>query len=378
METGVNMFADGQASESVKRSATGNLTHEVGHLLGLVDMYGRYGTLGALSVMSTAWLGIPPDFAAYERIKLRWLTPRIVAQTTTGIWLPWAYEEFAAVMVPTRRPAEYFLLEYRRRPPSGYGSDDVQHDGLVVYHVLEGSSMAHDPPVVKVEPADGSIVPGVPSDPNDFLYPGNPVMRSPFVLSSYDVGAPEVFRIENVAWRDGGITFDIVMSPPPLRPPNLIANASFEIGAEVVPDGWVAGSSRPIVGPLTQVFVWPSPVAFSGMRGAHLNAATNTDLWWEQAVSNLRPNEPYLLCGRLKGEGIVRPEGNPGAKVSVLGGWTASWGLTGTFDWTESCVAFTQASPTATVTCRLGFYDSWTTGKVWCDDVTLEPLRRVF
>jgi hypothetical protein len=203
-------------------------------------------------------------------------------------------------------------------------------------------------------------------------------MLSPLVLSSFDPEGPEVFRLENVGWQDGGISFDIIVAPPLPRPPNLIANGSFEIGASGAPDSWVAGASGPIYGPLQDAFGWSSGVAFSDTRAAHLNVRWSTDLWWAQAVSGLRQGDPYLLCGHLKGEGVLRPEGNPGAKVALLGGSTASRGLTGTFDWTESCIAFTPATTTTTVSCRLGFYDSWTTGKLWCDDVTLERLRRVF
>ena len=70
---GVNMFVDGQASLSVISRATGNFNHELGHLLGLVDMYGPYDTLHGLTLMSFSWPVPPHDFAAYERLKLGWL-----------------------------------------------------------------------------------------------------------------------------------------------------------------------------------------------------------------------------------------------------------------------------------------------------------------
>ena len=144
VQGGVNMFVDGQNSVSVVAGATGNFNHEFGHLLGLVDMYGDYDTVHGLTVMSYSWPVPPHDFTAYERIKLGWLKPTVVSTTTPGVWLPSAHDALAAVMVPTARPYEYFLIEYRRRPDDGYGSQNPPFNGLAVYHVLEGSSMSQN------------------------------------------------------------------------------------------------------------------------------------------------------------------------------------------------------------------------------------------
>ncbi len=103
---GANVFVDGQASGSIQAGATGNFTHEFGHCLGLPDMYGTFGTMSALTVMSFSWPVPPPDFSAYERLKLGWLVPQVIGQTTYGVWLPSANEQIAAVMIPTGRPVE--------------------------------------------------------------------------------------------------------------------------------------------------------------------------------------------------------------------------------------------------------------------------------
>jgi hypothetical protein len=154
------------------------------------------------------------DFAAYERVHLGWVQPRVVTGTTRDIWLPSEHERLAAVKVPTADVREYFLIEYRRRPDEGFGSTNPPFNGLAVYHVLEGSSNFQEPSLVKLEPADGSIAASAPNvDPLDFVYPENPVLLRPMVVRSYFGGQPEVFRIENVAWRDGGIAFDVVMPP---------------------------------------------------------------------------------------------------------------------------------------------------------------------
>ena len=71
-------------------------------------------------------------------------------------------------------------------------------------------------------------------------------------------------------------------------------------------------------------------------------------------------------------------QGSVGANVSVVGGFVASLGKTGTFDWTEFCVTFKPEEANLRVACRLGFFGSTVTGKLWCDDMTLVQLRSAF
>jgi hypothetical protein len=370
---GANVFVDGQASGSVQAGATGNFNHELGHCLGLPDMYGLYGTMSSLTVMSFSWPVPPPDFSAYERLKLGWLTPQVVSTTTQGVSLPSANERLAAVMVPTSKPYEYFLLEYRRRPADGFGSQDVDFNGLAIYHVLEGSSMSQDPPILKLEPADGNISPSQPTDPNDFFSPDNPSMIQPIAFFSYVGEGQEVFRLDNVAWRDGGLSFDITIAGPQQSSSNLLANGSFEAGQAGQPDHWFPDSFVAMPG----AFNWPSPVSRTGAASAHLNVPTDNDVRWVQPVTTLIPGQAYLLCGWLKGEQIGR-SGNVGANVALMGGFVRSEGLQGTFDWTQRCVSFIAETPRVDVACRLGFYGSTISGKAWCDDFTLEHVRRAF
>jgi len=369
---GVNMFVDGQASQSVRQGQTGNFTHEVGHLLGIVDMYGDYATQGPLTIMSYPWVnpGQPPgDFAAYEQQLLGWLVPRVVNETTHDVWLPNAFDQIAAVKIPTARDSEYFLIEYRRKPQTGYGSAHFNMlDGLVVYHVLEGASMSQDPPLVKLEPADGRINPGDWPDPGtDLIYPGNPSWGLPLVMYSYDRVPQEVFRLDNVAWVGGGMRFDLTVMP--LQPAlNLLANASFESGDGGRPSSWMTGASLDE----THGFVWPGSAALSGVASTQIAASLADDKYWSQSVNTVI-GEPYKLCGWLKGESITG--GSVGANVSVLGGYVRSNVRMGTFDWSQSCTTFTAAALQVAVACRLGFYGDMAAGTMWCDDMRLEPFR---
>ena len=369
---GACIFVDGQASGSVQAGATGNFNHELGHCLGLPDMYGTYSTLNKLTVMNDSWALPPQDFSAYERVALEWVEPEVIRTSRYGVWLPSANEHFAAVMVPTARPTEYFLIELRNPPRTGYGSATQGYRGLAVYHVIAGSSMWQDPPLVKLEPADGEIAPNQPLDPNDFISPENPELSRPFVVRSYYDDRDEIFRIDNVAWRDDGLAFDIVIMPQsnPTPASNLLLNGSFETGQSGTPQAWIPGWWVP----QDASFEWPEPIASEGVSSASLQSVSGNDIRWSQSVATV-PGEHYQLCGFLKGESVAGVQGDVAANVSLLGGFVRSETLSGTFNWTQSCVSFTADTSRVEVACRLGFYGSTAAGKVWCDDFTLEHVR---
>ncbi len=370
---GSYLFVDGQSSLSVQREATGNFSHEIGHPLGLPDLYGSFDTLHALTLMSDSWALPPQDFGAYERVKLGWVVPQVVRATTAGVWLKSANDTLSAVKVPTSRPSEYFLIEYRRRPSSGYGSAAPAYNGLAIYHVLEGSSNSQNPPMVALEPADGMIRPNEPMDLRDFVHPDNPALLRPLVLRSY-YGDQEVVRLDNVVWRNGGIAFDLTIAAAPPTSNLLLQNPSFESGQANRPDAWTPGGYVPGAA----AFPWPSPVASSGERSAQLVATSPNDIWWSQTVATLVPGQTYTFCGWLKGDGISGTEGGVGGNVSVLGGFVRSESLWGTFDWTHSCVTFTAETTRVDLACRMGFYGSTVSGTLWCDELSLEPLRKPF
>jgi M6 family metalloprotease-like protein len=366
---GACVFVDGQASGSVEAGATGNFTHEFGHCLGFPDMYGTYSTLNKLTVMNDPWALPPQDFSAYERVALGWVRPQLVGTTTYGVWLPSANDNFAAVKIPTTRPNEYFLIEYRNPPATGYGSATQGYRGLAVYHVLAESSMGQDPPVVKLEPADGTIAPNQPLDPNDFVYPENPELLRPLILRSYYGDRDAVFQIENVVWRDGGLAFDVLILPQH-APANLLLNGSFESGQSGMPEVWTPGWFVP----QDALFAWPESSASNGTGSASLQSTLGNDIRWSQSVATTTGAQ-YQLCGYLKGDSVAGVQGDVGGNVSVMGGMIRSNGLSGTFDWTRMCVAFVADTARIEVACRLGFYGSTAEGKLWCDDFTLERVR---
>lgn len=371
---GVNLFVDIQNSLSLVVGATGNFNHELAHTLGVPDLYGTYDTLHYLTVMSDSWALPPQGFTAYERQALGWLRPRSIESGSRNVHLKLSKgHKGDAVRIDSVNPNEYFLIEYRRRPDSGFGSNAPAYNGLAVYHVLEGSNQWTDPPLLKLEAADGFIAAGTPPGLTDFLFIDNLSMKRPLVLKSYFGGA-EVFRIDNLFWAGPeGLGFNVVVAPKG-APVNLLANPSFEQGngttvASWMPDAWVPTAS----------FARDQQVTHEGRYSVSIQALTENDARWTQDLTGLVPGRSYQLCGWLKGENIVTGPGAPvGANVSLLGGFVASESFSGTFDWNRACVTFQAESSTVTAACRIGFYSSTVTGRLWCDEMSLTPLNSAF
>lgn len=371
---GVNMFADGQDSQSVVSGATGNFNHEVGHTIGLPDIYGPYGTLGYLTLMADSWPVPSQDFSAYERSLLGWVKPKEIRRTTKKIHLSSANKNMAAVRVSTLRDNEYFLIEYRHRPDSGFGSAAPLYNGLAVYHIFENSNQSNNPPLVKLEAADGYIAPDSSPELTDFLYPENFNMQRPFAVHSY-YGGRKIFEIDNLHWAgDEGLVLDITLSPLDITQNNLLANPSFEQGSNSTPDFWQSD-----VFESSATLTWDGTVAKQGNYSARILASSPNDARWIQTVSNLIPGKSYEFCGWIRGSNIVTgSSASVGANVSVMGGFVSSGSLSGSFDWTKACVTFTPENNSSTLSCRLGFYGSTVTGQMWCDNLSLEAIESAF
>jgi M6 family metalloprotease-like protein len=374
---GAHVFVDEQGSLSIQVSATGNFNHELGHLRGLPDVYGPYSTIHQLSIMADSWAVPPNDFSAFDRTKLGWASVTNVTRSTTGIVLPSANEQMSVVRIPTSREQEYFLIENRVRPASGYASTGDPYSGLVVWHVLENSDQWQNPPLLAVVPADGVISPNENFNPQDLLYPGNPVMRNPFVARSY-FGNQEVFRIRNLTSTTAGLKFDVTLSTQTST--NLLANGGAEAGS-TAPTAWTTGGWKPWEG----VFTWASGVAHSGSRSLMLSAPTSNDIQWEQTLSNLVAGQSYSYCGWVKGENLSSAGGDIGANLSVYwvdangnGQANAQGGGLGTYDWKKICVVFSAPQSTMTFQCRIGHWGQDLTGTGYCDDLTLEGIYPAF
>lgn len=358
-----NNFVDGQDSLSVRSGATGNFNHEVGHTRGLRDLYGDFSTIAELSDMANSWPVPPPDFCAFDRIHLGWATPIVLAPGTHTISLP----PLTVYKIPTARPEEYFLIEQRTRPASGFGSvASFDYDGVVVYHVFETSDQGTDPPLLKVEPADGAIAAQRPQT-TDLFYPGNPAMVLPNVLRTY-FGGDEVFRVTAV--RAGEIDVDVL--PPTLgSSPNLVGNPGVETGTT----GWITGGYIPD----EAMFLWANIGANGSSHSLFVASTMPNDVEWSTHLTGLPANRRFYLCGFLRGLDVGGFEGSgAGANISISGTFIRTPGLYGTFDFTRECTVVSADATTTDVACRLGGLAATSTGQVWCDDVSYQLLDSVF
>lgn len=364
---GVNIFADGQDSLSVVVHATGNFNHELAHALAVPDLYGQFDTIGDLSLMASSWPLPPNDLGAYERIRLGWVEPVVVDRSTANVTVPSANDNLFAIRIPTARPEEYFLLEYRERPASGFGSAAFPHDGLAVYHVLEGSGQGIDPPHVKLEPADGSSAPGYGAMGTDLAYPENPMLERPWIVRTYFGGDP-VVRIENVRRAENAIVVDLgIETPGPVPGGNRIANPSFEAGTE----GWTTGGWQPWTATLARVNVGANGTSWS----VTMASTEENDVHWMTHVTGLVPGRGHQLCGYLRGDGVT---GGRGATLSLAGTFTHTESLYGTFDWTRRCMVVAGAEGAIDAACRLGGFGATTAGTMGCDELSLVELTSAF
>ena len=212
---GAEVFVDAQDSPRLRAGALAPIIHDIGRTRGLAELDGRLATLGDLSVMAGDWPLPPSDFCAYDRLRLGWLAPQVIAPGRHAIVVPDARAHPAALAVLTDRPGEYFLLEHRRRPTTGFELVvGAAFDGIAVYHVREGADQDRDPPLIALDPASGRAAPDHRPRPDDLVFPGNAVLCLPRRYVAYD-GA-EAFRIDAVRARaDGTLVIDVDVSRPP-------------------------------------------------------------------------------------------------------------------------------------------------------------------
>ncbi len=82
---------------------------------------------------SDSWPVPAFGFCAYDRVKLGWVEPMLVESTRYDLELKPAEANLQCIKIPTSSPAEYFLVEYRKKPTCGFGSlrDDCVPDNQV-------------------------------------------------------------------------------------------------------------------------------------------------------------------------------------------------------------------------------------------------------
>jgi len=130
-------------SEEPPFSNFGVLCHELGHLLGLPELYAPGKThegIGVWGLMGQGtWLGRgeqPPHLSAWSKAQLGWIDVETVDRSVRGVRLPAVTREPRAVKILAvpGETREYYLLENRRRE----GADAaLPGEGILVWHVDE-------------------------------------------------------------------------------------------------------------------------------------------------------------------------------------------------------------------------------------------------
>ena len=153
-------WEEGDPLELAGQEPLGTLYHELGHALGLPDLYAVVTTegtwdafsVGALSLMDqggwqyaddgVGWRNIPTALDAWSRYILGWTTPAIAMRSgdyTVSSQL--SSSGYSQLIVPTDRRGEYFIVE-NRQPEGHDASLEYDYDGtngVVVWHVDSGT-----------------------------------------------------------------------------------------------------------------------------------------------------------------------------------------------------------------------------------------------
>ncbi len=167
-------------------SPLGTFCHEMGHVLGLPDLYDRDYSSHALDLWSLmaagGWLDegrTPSNLDAYCKMKLGFAEPVVFEDNVDGVTLRQVeqYPDLVKLWKNGRPGKEYYLLENRQRTGFDYY---LPSSGLLIYHVDETVPNNDSSPryMVGLEQADGLFelegrVPGEPygADPGD-PFPG--------------------------------------------------------------------------------------------------------------------------------------------------------------------------------------------------------------
>ena len=146
------------SDDPAEPAAINLLAHELGHYLGLPDLYdtkymntrwGKYD-VGVLSVMSDPWTQdengnfCPCSLDVWSRTMLGWTEPEVASGTGSYTVSAQTYgsgeQAFHAIRINTQHPGEYYLLENRQltkwdAPLSSYYSAKGLDSGVICWHI---------------------------------------------------------------------------------------------------------------------------------------------------------------------------------------------------------------------------------------------------
>ncbi|HYR08446.1 MAG TPA: M6 family metalloprotease domain-containing protein, partial [Longimicrobium sp.] len=212
----------------------GTFSHEMGHALGLPDLYDTYDAdgesqgLGEWDLMSAGnWRmqDAPAHMGAWSKDFLGWVNVETVSSSRAAYTLPQVYAGGTVMRYDLPGTREYFLLEHR----AAVGSDrNLRRAGMLVYHVdpvvidanrSQNRVNAHPRMGVALEQADGldhlgagtnrgdegDVFPGA-TGRTSFGDAGTPSTRA-------NGGAPSGLELRGIALSGTGLSFEVVVAP---------------------------------------------------------------------------------------------------------------------------------------------------------------------
>jgi M6 family metalloprotease-like protein len=228
------LIQGGLECDGTSMMAIGTFSHEMGHALGLPDLYDTQGPtqgLGEWDLMASGNYRVaasPAHMGAWSKDFLGWVNVETLTGTRTALTLAPVYDAGRVLRYSVPGTREYFLMEHRRP----VGSDAfIRGSGLLVYHVDDvvvdarsnsnrvNSGAVHG---VDLEEADGldhldRATGGNRGDAGD-PFPGTGA-RATFGDATYpstrsNGGLSTGFEIRGLTYTGGVLTFDVQAGSP--------------------------------------------------------------------------------------------------------------------------------------------------------------------
>jgi len=128
----------------------GTISHELGHVLELPDLYLGGSGIGSFGLMGNSWgfdqsQNYPPILSSWSKIFLKWITPRI-AQKSGRYTLKPVITTPDVIKIQIGYPNnEYLLIENRHRIENSFEAKLPIQGGLLIYHIDDMAKFHKNP-----------------------------------------------------------------------------------------------------------------------------------------------------------------------------------------------------------------------------------------
>ncbi len=244
----------------VNTASIGVICHELGHTLGLPDLYdttGKSAGIGISSIMAYgSWNTIPggqlgdtPDhFDAWSKQQLGFVTPEVIATSVNQTYTLKSIStgQYNAIRINTSLPYEYFLLENRQFEKYDRSLNPrVDKGGIAIWHIDESKSgnQTVTQKLVDLMEANEGIIGYSENDTSQAYSPSRPYYSVGNVTDANQTSKPNTNFNSNYP---SGLSISVKSAPspsmdvlinykindlsPPSQPMDLIASANGATG----------------------------------------------------------------------------------------------------------------------------------------------------